>query len=93
MPEPLRVSSWKKRLAMALYERRDLSYAACLHLLSEAEHQNVRALNLTNPTALVPSGIELPSFERMPGRHEMEELFPSLKGRRLLLFLGRIHPI
>lgn len=84
----LRNSAWKKRLALAMFERRNLSGAACIHALSDAELNSIRALRLNVPVAVIPNGVDLPPADVQHAR-------PScLDGdqRNILLFLGRIHP-
>src|SRR5262249_32945186 len=53
----LRRSRWKKKLALAVYERANLDGAACLHALSEMERTNYRDFGLRNPVAVIPNGI------------------------------------
>ena len=81
----LEVSRWKKRLAWFAYQRADLRRAAVLHVTSEAEAQDCRRRGLTQPIAVVPNGIDVPSdFQRRAGPN----------GRmRSALFLSRLHPI
>lgn len=81
-PWALANSAWKKRLATFLYEKRNIAGAACLHALNIAEAKAIRAFGFTNPIAVVPNGVDLPS----PAGH------PARGGRPTLLFLGRIHP-
>lgn len=75
-------SAWKKRIAAALYERRNLAGAACLHALNTAEAKAIRAFGLSNPIAVVPNGVDLPS----PADR------PATGGGKTLLYLGRLHP-
>lgn len=84
----LRNSAWKKRLALVLFERRNLFGAACLHALAENERMAMRALGLRVPVAVIPNGVELPPAGFVPSRPA------CLAGdaRKVLLFLGRIHP-
>lgn len=87
-PWALRNSAWKKRLALGLFERRNLEGAACIHALNQAEMSAVRALGLKKPVAVIPNGVDLPD-----GPHDPEP--PVCLGgeeRRVLLFLGRMHP-
>jgi poly(glycerol-phosphate) alpha-glucosyltransferase len=78
----LRNSPWKKRLATLCYERRHLQGAACLHALNMAERDQIRRFGLTNPIAVIPNGVVLPSpiAEGIAGGEH-----------KTLLFLGRIH--
>ena len=82
-------SRWKKAIAYFLFEQAHLENVTCLRALCESEAQSIRALGLKRPVAIIPNGIDLP--EKMPagpapwyGRVG--------KGRKILLYLGRIHP-
>ncbi|MDQ2777577.1 MAG: glycosyltransferase [Acidobacteriota bacterium] len=78
----------KKAVYAALFERRNLQRAACLHALTEAEADDYRRFGLPNPIAVIPNGVTIPSASS-PERFLNQ--FPSLRGKRLVLFLGRIH--
>lgn len=73
-----RVKQWMKPLQWRALERADL-----LHATSEVEFQQIRAAGLTAPVAVIPNGIDVPP--------EMEKTCQS--GERILLYLGRVHPI
>lgn len=63
-------------------QRRALTRADLLHATCDAEYEEIRALGLTAPVAVVPNGVDLP---RVPTQRQ--------KGTpRTLLFLSRIHP-
>jgi poly(glycerol-phosphate) alpha-glucosyltransferase len=85
-------SRWKKRVVSWLYERRNLTSAACLHALCRAEANSVRAVGLTNPIAVIPNGVDLAIYESPPDGRDVRRRWPSLPDKRLVLFLGRIHP-
>jgi glycosyltransferase involved in cell wall biosynthesis len=80
-------SAWRKRLAMALFERDHLMRAACIHALTQAEASDIRAAGFSAPIAVIPNGVDLPAAIIYPARHPMPK-----DGRRILLFLGRLHP-
>lgn len=82
-------AAWKKRLVAWWFENAHLAGAACLHALAESEARAIRAYGLSNPICVVPSGVDLPK-ETVPAR-------PAWAGeaeqeRKVLLFLGRLHP-
>jgi glycosyltransferase involved in cell wall biosynthesis len=79
----------KKALYAALIERSNLTRAACLRALTPAEAQDYRRLGFTGPIAVVPNGVSVP--EHIDPAHFLE-LYPHLSGKRLVLFLGRLHP-
>lgn len=83
-PWALNAGKWKKRLALALYQRKDLARAACIHATAEMEAQNIRNLGFRNPIAVIPNGIDLAEFPLRPP--------PTGKEKKTVLFLSRIHP-
>ena len=87
-PWALRNSGTKKRLAMWLYERANLETADCLHALNADECTAFRDLGFSGPIAIIPNGIDFSS----PDGSEQAERFLKDEGRKVLLFLGRIHP-
>ncbi len=87
-PWAVRGSSIKKRFAGWLYENRHLREAGCLRALCEPEVRAIRAYGLEGRVCLVPNGIDLPSESPAgpaPWRAVVEP------GKKVLLFLGRIH--
>jgi glycosyltransferase involved in cell wall biosynthesis len=77
---------WKKSLAWWAYQRRDLKRARCHHTTAEMEAQHVRQLALGVPVRMIPNGVDVP--------HQLLKL-EALKrggGRKVALFLSRIHP-
>jgi glycosyltransferase involved in cell wall biosynthesis len=86
-------SFWKKRMAHAGYEGAHLRNAACVRALCEAEAQAIRKCGLTNPVCVIPNGIDLPGLDG----NQLAALGGPLQtlktsGRRILLYLGRLHP-
>jgi poly(glycerol-phosphate) alpha-glucosyltransferase len=87
-PWALANSRWKKRIAWSLFEHGNLSNAACLHALTEAEAEAMRRVGLRNPIAVIPNGVDA-----QPDTGDLRS--PDWlrgDGRALLLYLGRIHP-
>jgi glycosyltransferase involved in cell wall biosynthesis len=83
----VRNAAWKKRLAGWWFENAHLSGAACLHALTSCEARAIRSYGLTNPVCVIPSGIDLPADGPPPPAWAT-----VTGGRRVLLFLGRLHP-
>lgn len=83
-PWALANSHWKKRLALTAFEWKTLKAADCLHALNAAELNAIRAMGLTCPVAVIPNGVDLPNLSAPPP-------LPNGDGRRVMLFLGRLH--
>lgn len=87
-PWAVQNAKWKKRLAYLIYERTHLRHASCLRALCDAEAESIRAFGLRNPICVIPNGIDLPDLSikhTAPWKSE-------LRSRRVLLYLGRLHP-
>lgn len=87
-PWALQNSRWKKLIAAWLFEDRHLKHSGCIHSLCTAETQAIRQYGLRQkPICQIPNGIDLPDSSRnlMPPWSKGE-------GRKVLLYLSRIHP-
>jgi glycosyltransferase involved in cell wall biosynthesis len=91
-PWALRRSNWKKQITGRLWEYENLRRAACLRVTSADELRSVRSFGLKNPVALIPHGIDVEDYASLPPKIEAGALLPLLKGKRVLLFLSRVHP-
>jgi len=89
-PWALRNSQWKKRIASFLFERRHLKGAACLHAINRPEAVAMRNFGLKNPICVIPNGVEIPdSTSKLQPPEWGNEFEPD---RKVLLYLGRLHP-
>lgn len=87
-PWALRNKRWKKEVYAALFERGRVQGAAALHALTEAEAEDYRRFGARQPVAVIPNGVTIP--ERT-GPELFLAQHPDLRGKRIVLFLGRIH--
>jgi poly(glycerol-phosphate) alpha-glucosyltransferase len=83
-PWAVRNSQWKKRLAHLWFEGAHLRDASCIRALCQSEADSIRAYGLKNPLCVIPNGVELVQIGDR--RSEIGE------PRKILLFLGRLHP-
>ena len=84
-PWSLQQSKVKKKIAMQLFQNKDLKAAACLHATALMEVKSIRDLGFKNPIACIPNGININDFPQK----ECNEQSSSI---RKILFLSRIHP-
>jgi glycosyltransferase involved in cell wall biosynthesis len=82
-------SACKKKLAGWVFENKHLSRAACIHALCESEYKSIRAYGLKNPVCIIPNGVDLPE-DRVRLAPPWADVVEG--GRKVMLFLGRIHP-
>lgn len=83
----LKNSGLKKKIALRLGEGANLRGVACFHALNRDEAEAIRTFGVTAPIAIIPNGIDMPEATS-PARPDWLED----DGRKVLLFLGRIHP-
>lgn len=81
-----------KRLSFYLIERRILHHAALVHFTSEQERLEAEELGVRMSSTIIPLGIDLSAFERLPAPGAFRRHYPQLAGRTLLLFLSRLDP-
>ena len=91
-PWALGYKAWKKQLYYKLIERPILHRANAIQMLSQTEAEGARSLGLQTPLVIVPNGIHRQDFERLPDSELFYQKFPHLRGKTLILFLGRVDP-
>ena len=82
-PWALSVKRWKKRVAMALYQRGDLTSAVAFHVTAALEEESVRKQGLKQKVIVAPNGVDIPAS--MPPRRVLDST-------KTALFLSRLHP-
>jgi glycosyltransferase involved in cell wall biosynthesis len=80
----------KKRLYLRVFGA-PLSDAAAIHFTTPAERDHARPVTGTTPSLVIPIGVSVKASEDLPRRDAFSLRFPRLRGRRVVLFLGRLH--
>jgi glycosyltransferase involved in cell wall biosynthesis len=80
----MEVSKWRKSIVWRLCQRSAIQYADCIHATAQSEYEEIRAVGLKNPVAIVPNGIDPPDLPDKPPER-------GVARRRTILALGRIH--
>ena len=81
-PWSLQQKRWKKKLALMLYQMKDLKHAACIFTTAEMEAQHVRDLGVKAPMSVIPNGIATDGYSC---RTSIDVV------KKQVLFLSRIH--
>lgn len=82
-PWALSVKSLKKKVGMALYQRRDLDRATAFHAASPEEAEHIEAQGFSQPIIIAPNAVDLPGLAPRSA---------SGGSTRTALFLSRLHP-
>jgi glycosyltransferase involved in cell wall biosynthesis len=80
----MRQRKWKKWIAWELYHKRHVASSNVIHATSIQEADDIRAMHLRPPIAVIPNGVALPENACPEDR---------VGEKKRLLFLGRIHPV
>lgn len=81
----------KKSAYMRLVQRRILGRAAALHALTEQEKADIHRYVPDAMVRVIPNGVDASRYVNLPPRSALETRFPTLKGKSIILFLGRLH--
>ncbi len=92
-PWSLNHKAFKKKIYSSLIQRKILKEAFALHAITQEEIKNIYSFVDNKKVFLIPNGLDLEEFETLPDREVIERTHPELKGKRVILFLGRLHPV
>lgn len=81
----------KKRLYLALWERRIMDRAAAIHVTSSLEKQQLQKWRFEPPVITIPNGIDTSPFAEPPKRGRARNLLGIPTNGTLSLFVGRLH--
>ncbi|MFZ2276145.1 MAG: glycosyltransferase [Prosthecobacter sp.] len=93
-PWALRQSRWLKWAVWWAFNRQVFRQAACVCFTTEDERRLAapKLGKIRGEQVIVPLGVEEPPDSTEVLKAEFESAHPSLAGRRMFLFLGRLHP-
>jgi glycosyltransferase involved in cell wall biosynthesis len=91
-PWALSYKAWKKQLYYHWIERPTLQRASTIQMLSDAEAEGIKPLNLQAPILITPNGIHRREFETRSSPEGFYQQFQALRNKTLILFLGRVDP-
>lgn len=83
-PWSMKQKRLKKLLAFYLYQKRDLQKAACILATARMEADNIRALGINAPIAIIPNGIDVSEYQCRSSEEKC-------RVKKQILFLSRIH--
>jgi len=84
-PYILNRNSYKKKLALILYQKKAITTADFLLTTATSELENIRRLGFIQPTKIIPNGLDISAIKE---KNPIETESPFLN----ILFLSRIHP-
>ncbi|MBF0309875.1 MAG: glycosyltransferase [Magnetococcales bacterium] len=81
-----------KRLWAWAWERANVEQAASLHCTTQAEAEKARRCGWRLPEiVVVPNSVEWAHWQNLPSPQTMRTRYPQLRGREVILFVGRLN--
>lgn len=75
-----------------LFEKRNFDCAAAIQYSSRMEEEMARHfMTVKSPNLIIPEGISLGPFAKLPHRGSFRTGYPEMAGKFLILYLGRLH--
>lgn len=89
----MRHKGFKKGIYMRLIQRRILNSAAAVHALTKADAECIRQQGRLKAVFIAPNGVDIErsDYSPAPDREGFLSKYPQLRGKRVALFLGRLH--
>lgn len=92
-PWALGRSRLTKRVLWTLIERQLFERTTLVHVTSELEQREIQYAGIATPSVVIPNGVDLDGEYGPPSvALERGQAPPQADGRRVVLFLSRIHP-
>lgn len=88
----LRQKAFKKWVYMKMILDRILRSADAIHALTNEEMTSISKLGYKSSIFVAPNGIDPSPFECPPDTSAFLAAYPELVGKRVILYLGRLHP-
>ena len=82
-PWSLNQNKIKKKLALLIFQKKDIKKATVIHATAQMEVENIRKLGFKNPIAMIPNGVNIDEFPN--------ETPNKINNPKKILFLSRIH--
>jgi len=81
---------WLKDLSFRCVERPLLDHSAAIHYTSQQEANEAARLQLHARAAVIPLGLDLRAFAKLPDAEVFHSRWPETRARRVVLFISRI---
>lgn len=88
----LKQSKWFKLIYSFLVEKRNLKNATAVCFTHDEEMQEAATYSTFPNAFILPNAVDTSVFENLPGRSELEGLYPQIIGRTAMFFMARLHP-
>lgn len=88
--EPRRYDALHKRIYRRLFLGEVLRNTTYVHALTARERDGCEAFGIAAPTRVIPNGVPAADFDLGRDAASAEQAWPQIRGRRIMLYLGRL---
>jgi len=95
MLDPIQInlrSGLRKKIYIKIIEEANARNAAALHAASAYEKDQLLSFGFNVPIYLIPRGLEARDYDFKENVVDFKDRYPQLKEKKIILFLGRVHP-
>lgn len=82
---------YRKRIVELLFQDEITRRASAIHFMTEGEKTLSERNTLGAPGFVIPLGLNIEEYGSRPSKGILFSRFPTLKGKKIILFLGRIN--
>jgi glycosyltransferase involved in cell wall biosynthesis len=77
---------------LQFFEKKNLNSAAAIQFSSSMEEEMAKDfMTIKSPKLLIPEGIDVEPFKKLPHKGSFRARYPEMEGKSLILHLGRVH--
>jgi len=92
-PQMLSYKALRKNIYYHLIQKRILKNASALHAITSDEADTLFDITENKNIFCIPNGINAREFYNVRDEDIFTDEFPETKGKKVILFLGRLHPV
>jgi len=81
----------RKTIMENWFENRNIKGASAIHFTTDEEMELAKPHIFSTPGVVVPNGLNLKDYADLPPLGSFRDRYPSLSGKKIILFLGRIN--
>ncbi|MFH1309483.1 MAG: glycosyltransferase [Candidatus Omnitrophota bacterium] len=85
--------SFRKKIYMRFVQKDILKNARALHAITREEVKDFYNLTKHGNVVHIPNGLDVEEFKNLPNADIFKNVFPETKNKKIILFLGRMHPV
>ncbi|MDF2926672.1 MAG: hypothetical protein K0R57_5586 [Paenibacillaceae bacterium] len=82
---------FRKAFMEWLFENRNIKHAAAMHFTTQEEMRLAKPVTFEAQGFVVPNGLDLAEYDRLPPKGQFRGQYPQLEGKRMLLFFSRLN--